>query len=140
MGVRRHLTTLERDGLIQMQTQRQPTGRPTFVYRLTEADLTLFPKVMICLRRKCWTSFAPSEGDARVSQIFAGRMDQLYEQYMRREWRARISAERVQELRKDSRRSGLYGALGKSKGWLFAQGTKLRDLSRRLSLSRCLPI
>ena len=44
VAVRRHLTSLERDGLVTSVQQRLPMGRPTRVYSLTEAADNLFPK------------------------------------------------------------------------------------------------
>jgi predicted ArsR family transcriptional regulator len=44
MTVRQHLTTLERDGLVQSVEERQRLGRPHFVYFLTETGEESFPK------------------------------------------------------------------------------------------------
>src|SRR5688572_5690783 len=43
-GIRQHLTTLERDGLVQTQEERGRVGRPTLVYSLTDKADLLFPK------------------------------------------------------------------------------------------------
>lgn len=97
MGVRRHLTSLERDGLIRMQSRRQPAGRPTYVYSLTEAGLDTFPKSYDLLATQVLDVIRSAEGDARVTQVFAGRMDQLFEQYAPRMMGKNL-AERVREL------------------------------------------
>lgn len=97
MGVRRHLTTLERDGLIQMQTQRQPAGRPAYLYRLTEAGFETFPKSYDLLAAQVLDVVKASGGDAGVAQIFAGRMEQLYEQFAPRMIGKNLE-ERIQEL------------------------------------------
>lgn len=44
VAVRRHLTALERDGLVTSTLERQPMGRPTRLYSLTELADDLFPK------------------------------------------------------------------------------------------------
>jgi predicted ArsR family transcriptional regulator len=44
MGVRRHLTTLERDGLVMFDSQQRGLGRPSYLYQLTERADNLFPK------------------------------------------------------------------------------------------------
>ena len=44
MAVRRHLNTMERDGLVETTLSRQAMGRPTHVYSLTEESEFLFPK------------------------------------------------------------------------------------------------
>lgn len=105
VGVRRHLTTLERDGLIQMQSQRQPQGRPTFVYRLTEAGFDTFPKSYDLLATQVLDVVRVTEGDARVTEIFAGRMGQLYEQFAPRMVGKNLG-ERVQELAKIQEEGG----------------------------------
>lgn len=43
-AVRTHLTTLERDGLVEQQGLRRGTGKPAFVYDLTPEAERLFPK------------------------------------------------------------------------------------------------
>lgn len=54
MAVRRHLGTMERDGLIESKMIRQTLGRPTAVYGLTEMAEGLFPKNIIRSRSTCW--------------------------------------------------------------------------------------
>ena len=44
MTVRQHLATLERDNLIIAREVRRPTGRPHFVYSLTDKGEETFPK------------------------------------------------------------------------------------------------
>lgn len=44
MGVRRHLTTLERDGLVVFDSRQSGMGRPSYVYQLTAEGDNLFPK------------------------------------------------------------------------------------------------
>lgn len=118
MGVRRHLMTLERDGLIQMQTQRQAAGRPTYVYRLTEAGFDTFPKSYDLLATQVLDVVRATEGDKRVSQIFAGRMEQLYEQYAPR-MTGKNLAERIQELAKIQDEAGYMARWEKVKGGYY---------------------
>src|SRR5581483_8737484 len=105
MGVRRHLTTLERDGLVSVQAQHQPTGRPTYVYGLTQAGFETFPKSYDLLAMQLLDAVRTREGDARVSQMFAGRMDQLYEQYAPRMAGKNLAA-RVAELARIQEEAG----------------------------------
>ncbi len=44
MTVRQHLTSLERDRLIDAAPERQPKGRPRYVYSLTDRGEDTFPK------------------------------------------------------------------------------------------------
>lgn len=115
MGVRRHLTTLERDGLIQMQTQRQPTGRPTYMYRLTEAGLETFPKSYDLLATQVLEVVRATDGETRVAEIFAGRMEQLYEQFAPR-MSGKNLGERVQELAKIQEEAGYMARWEKTEG------------------------
>ncbi len=115
MGVRRHLTTLERDGLVQARTQRQPAGRPAFVYSLTEAGFETFPKSYDLLATQLLDVVRTRQGDASVSQIFAGRMDQLYQQYAPRMEGKNLS-ERVQELARIQEEAGYMARWEKVKG------------------------
>lgn len=115
MGVRRHLTTLERDGLIQMRSHRQPAGRPTYMYRLTEAGLETFPKSYDLLASQVLEVVRATEGDVRVAEIFAGRMEQLYEQFAPR-MNGKTLGERVQELAKIQEEAGYMARWEKIKG------------------------
>lgn len=97
MGVRRHLMTLERDGLVSVRSRRQPAGRPTFVYLLTEEGYEIFPKNYHLLAAQILDSAAARAGEHQVSDLFAGRMDQLVAQYEPR-MRDKDLAGRVAEL------------------------------------------
>lgn len=97
MGVRRHLLLLERDELVTAQTERRAAGRPTFLYALTEQGRETFPKSYDLLALQLLDAVRLSEGDARVSGIFAGRMEELYKQFAPR-MRGKNLAERVAEL------------------------------------------
>lgn len=44
MTVRQHLATLERDGLVESRQERRATGRPHFVFSLTDQGEEMFPK------------------------------------------------------------------------------------------------
>jgi predicted ArsR family transcriptional regulator len=99
MGVRRHLMTLERDGLVRAHTRRQPAGRPTFVYELTGEGYDTFPKNYHVLATQLLDAARARAGEAKVEDLFAGRMDQLVAQYEPR-MRGKDLAGRVAELAK----------------------------------------
>lgn len=46
MAVRRHLSGLQKDGLVDCRLVRQTRGRPTYRYRLTQKAESLFPSGM----------------------------------------------------------------------------------------------
>src|SRR5919202_6002771 len=115
MGVRRHLSTLERDGLVRAHIQRQPAGRPTFVYRLTEEGLESFPKNYHLLATQLLDALQVREGDTKVGDLFAGRMDQLVAQYEPR-MRGKDLAGRVAELAKIQEENGYMAVWEKVEG------------------------
>jgi predicted ArsR family transcriptional regulator len=115
MGVRRHLTTLERDGLIQVQARRQPAGRPAYLFTLTDAGFETFPKSYDLLATQVLDVIRATEGEERVSQIFAGRMDQLYEQFAPR-MTGKNLADRVRELARIQEEAGYMARWEKVKG------------------------
>jgi predicted ArsR family transcriptional regulator len=115
MGVRRHLTTLERDGLVEVESRRQAAGRPTFLYRLSEAGFDTFPKSYDLLATQVLDVVRATQGDNRVSEIFQGRMAQLYEQFAPR-MAGKNLGERVNELAKIQEDAGYMARWEKVKG------------------------
>lgn len=97
MGVRRHLMTLERDGLVRVQTRRQPAGRPTFVYQLTDEGYDTFPRNYHLLATQILDAARMRAGEEKVEDLFAGRMDQLVAQFQPR-MHGKDLAGRIQEL------------------------------------------
>ncbi len=97
MGVRRHLQALEKDGLVRVQLQRQAAGRPAYIYQLTEAGYDTFPRSYDLLATQLLDAVQTREGETKVSEIFAGRMDQLVAQYAPR-MQGKDLAGRVAEL------------------------------------------
>lgn len=81
MAVRRHLHTLERDGLIESTLVRQPMGRPMHVYRLTESADDLFPKNYHLLALDLLTELSEDEGEERIDRLFEKRRDKLLNKY-----------------------------------------------------------
>ena len=80
VAVRRHLTSLERDGLVTSVQERLPMGRPTRVYSLTEAADELFPKKYGVFTLEI-LEFMSAAGDDLVEQFFANRGKGLVDKY-----------------------------------------------------------
>ncbi len=97
MGVRRHLMTLERDGLVAYEAVQRGVGRPSYVYHLTELADDLFPKSYDRLANELLQIIEALEGEEKVEQIFAIRMKRLAEAYQPR-LAGKSLAERVEEL------------------------------------------
>ncbi|PZE21015.1 helix-turn-helix transcriptional regulator [Paenibacillus xerothermodurans] len=81
MAVRRHLNTLERDGLIQARLVRQAMGRPTKLYSLTEQADDLFPKKYKHLALDLLAELIEEAGEEQVERLFERRKERLIERY-----------------------------------------------------------
>lgn len=80
VAVRRHLTSLERDGLVTSVQERLPMGRPTRVYSLTEAADSLFPKKYGAFTLEL-LDFMSQQGSEMVESFFANRGGAMVEKY-----------------------------------------------------------
>lgn len=76
VGVRRHLVLLERDGLVTASTEKPKRGRPTAVYRLTDAGLETFPRHYDEIAREA-LAFLKGEDAAAFRRFLALRNDTL---------------------------------------------------------------
>lgn len=94
MAVRRHLGTLERDGLIESRAVRQPMGRPLALYRLTPLAEDHFPKKYDTVALDLLGELAQESGTERVNHLFERRKESLYHKYApaieNREWQEQV--------------------------------------------------
>jgi predicted ArsR family transcriptional regulator len=97
MAIRRHLNTLERDGLIEAKLIRQAMGRPMHLYSLTLLADDLFPKNYHQLTLELLGELETEESDNPVGQLFEGRKQKLLQKYKGR-MEGKALAERVAEL------------------------------------------
>ncbi len=109
VGVRRHLSALEKDGVAAVQLVRQKVGRPTYVYSLTDQAQDLFPKNYHSLATQILDAVHSRDGDKGLDSVFAARMDKLLSQYRPR-MEGKDLQERVRELAKIQDEAG-YMAL-----------------------------
>lgn len=97
MGVRRHLATLERDGLIRYQTEQRSLGRPSYLYSLTEQGDELFPRTYSQMAANLLDAIRTLEGEEGINRVFERRTQGFEAQY-----RARMDGksleDRVKEL------------------------------------------
>jgi predicted ArsR family transcriptional regulator len=77
MAVRRHLNTLERDGLIGAKLLRQAMGRPTNQYYLTEKSEEHFPKSYSAFTLEMLQDLEETYGPELVDQLFEKRKKRL---------------------------------------------------------------
>jgi predicted ArsR family transcriptional regulator len=80
VGVRRHLALLERDGLVVSATEKPRRGRPTAVYRLTDAGLETFPRHYDEVAREA-LAFLKDRDAVTLAQFLAWRNERLAASY-----------------------------------------------------------
>jgi len=97
VAVRRHLVNLERDHLVQHHEAKQTVGRPSFVYELTEAGHTLFPKRYDKLATQILESVDEIFGAEAIDKIFQHSLSRQMESY-RPYLDGKTLKERVQQL------------------------------------------
>ncbi|OQY95642.1 MAG: hypothetical protein B6D41_05730 [Chloroflexi bacterium UTCFX4] len=115
MGIRRHLTLLERDELVFVHAERRAVGRPAYLYALTDQGRETFPKNYDLLATQLLEVVRVNQGDEQITQIFAGRMDELYKHFAPR-MNGKDLAERVQELAKIQEEGGYMTEWSEVKG------------------------
>jgi iron-sulfur cluster biosynthesis transcriptional regulator SufR len=81
VAVRRHLTNLERDRLVDHEEEQRGIGRPSYVYRLTEAANRIFPNNYDQLASHVLETIQELYGPEAVSRIFEHRAQELARSY-----------------------------------------------------------
>lgn len=81
IAVRRHIDGLERDGLIGSRIIRQPMGRPTAAYHLTDRADALFPNKYHAVALDLLDELVQESGEAMVERLFERRKETLYKKY-----------------------------------------------------------
>jgi predicted ArsR family transcriptional regulator len=80
MGIRQHLLSLERRGLIDYITKRQGIGRPAFLYKLTDKADNLFPKTYDKFIIDIFKDIEKYEGRNKIDDIFKWRKNRLFKE------------------------------------------------------------
>lgn len=83
VGIRRHLTTLSRDGLVDWDVHKPPRGRPTSMFRLTDAGHETFPKHYDELSQEAISFLGRGDGSA-LRAFLAWRNERLAAEYDQR--------------------------------------------------------
>lgn len=81
MGVRRHLKSLEQDGLIEVSVVRQAMGRPLYMFGLTPLGDEQFPRNYDHLMLELLEELADEQGPSAVHALFEGRKRKLLKRY-----------------------------------------------------------
>ncbi len=75
MGVRQHLTILEKDGLIRSEKMRGGMGRPSYIYSLTEKAENLFPKHYDDFAKELLQGLYDMHGEKFVEELLEHQVD-----------------------------------------------------------------
>ncbi|MFC7680489.1 helix-turn-helix transcriptional regulator [Paenibacillus sp. GCM10028914] len=81
MAVRRHLSSLEKEGVIETDLIRQAMGRPLALYRLSPHAESLFPNKYSTLTLDLLDELAEEAGEGMVARLFERRRDKLQQRY-----------------------------------------------------------
>ncbi len=77
MGVRQHLSALEKKDLISHITVRQGVGRPGFKYRLSDRSDHFFPRSYATFALDILKGIEEREGREKVKELFSWRNDKI---------------------------------------------------------------
>jgi len=120
MAVRRHIHTMEKDGLVTSTLLRQAMGRPSYRYKLTERADELFPKNYPHLTLELLGELEEqASGDSVIAQLFQGRKRKLEVKYRER-MESKELGEKVAEL------AGIQNAGGYMAEWETAEDGSYR--------------
>ncbi len=81
VAIRRHLTNLERDRLVDHEQVQRGMGRPSYVYRLTEAAHQIFPHNYDQMASYFLEAIQELFGQEAVGRIFEHRTQELTQSY-----------------------------------------------------------
>ncbi|GGP10719.1 helix-turn-helix transcriptional regulator [Oceanobacillus neutriphilus] len=84
MAIRKHLNILERDGLIISKEVKQPVGRPSQMYSLTERGERLFPKNYEGISVEFLHDIKEMYGEEAIRTLFKRREQRLTKEYIKR--------------------------------------------------------
>lgn len=84
MAVRRHLTGLQNEGLVECRLVKQSRGRPTYHYRLTQKAEALFPSAINNLAFELIDAVYESKGHQGVMELLSLRNEALLKKMLPR--------------------------------------------------------
>ncbi|MGC2063453.1 MAG: metalloregulator ArsR/SmtB family transcription factor [Thermodesulfovibrionales bacterium] len=81
MGVRQHLLSLEKKGVVSYIARRQGIGRPGFIYMLTEAANDFFPNTYANFSLEMLRDINKHDGPRKIEQMFGWRRERMLNMY-----------------------------------------------------------
>ncbi|MCC2248531.1 MAG: helix-turn-helix transcriptional regulator [Bacillota bacterium] len=97
MAVRKHLSIMEKDGLIFSEEVKQSMGRPMQQYSLSEKGELLFPKSYEGLSVEFLNDIRDLHGDDSIQRLFQRRENRLTNEYNIRMYQ-KSPSERIKEM------------------------------------------
>lgn len=83
-AIGRHVRGLQNAGLVRIETEHRPKGRPAALCSLTDLGDSQFPKTYDCFSSELIRTLALLDGEGKVDQLFEKRKDNLVAQFARR--------------------------------------------------------
>jgi predicted ArsR family transcriptional regulator len=108
MAVRKHLTALENDELIEATLERRPIGRPANLYRIAPLAEDFFPKHYDMVVTELLADLVQIDGAQKVNQLLERRAERTCEYLRERISHARTLGERVEALAEGMDELGYY--------------------------------
>ena len=81
MAVRKHLNSLEKDGLIESREMKKPMGRPLQLYSLSKKGESLFPKNYEGITIEFLRDLKEIHGEKSIALLFEKREQRLTKEY-----------------------------------------------------------
>ena len=113
MGVRQHLNSLEREGLVEYSRQKPSRGRPKYIYTLTEQAKEMFPESYKSLTIEVLEEAEDIGGENLVNQLFTKRMESQIQSYTKRLQGKNLN-KKVKELAKIRSEEGYMAKISKN--------------------------
>lgn len=83
-AVRRHLNTLEAQGLVSHRTEQRGMGRPSFIYELTASAANVFPQSYAAFATDVLEDLLEMDGPEKLDMLFQQRQEKRHRQYVSR--------------------------------------------------------
>lgn len=81
-AVRRHLNTLEDQGLILHRTEQRGMGRPSFIYELAAAASNVFPQSYAAFANNILQNLMELDGPEKLNELFDRQQEGRRQQYI----------------------------------------------------------
>ena len=84
MAVHKHITVLQKRGLVESTETRGHVGRPRMAYQLTSQSKTVFPKSYSAIAAHALDFIERNMGKEAVEKVLRERQGELFDQYYKR--------------------------------------------------------